>query len=46
VAEGVRFDYGAYEIGAYALGMPEVVIPYEKMKPYLTDKVKELLEIR
>ena len=42
-AEGVRFDYGAYEIGPYALGMPGVVIPYEKMKPYLTDEVKELL---
>lgn len=45
VAEGVRFDYGAYEIGAYALGMPDVVIPYKKMKPYLTDEVKELLGI-
>ncbi|MBO7569851.1 MAG: DUF3298 domain-containing protein [Bacteroidaceae bacterium] len=42
-AEGVRFDYGAYEIGPYALGMPSVVIPYEKMKPYLTEEVKELL---
>jgi hypothetical protein len=45
-AEGVRFDYGAYEIGPYALGMPGVVIPYEKMKPYLTEEVKELLELK
>lgn len=43
VAEGVSFDYGAYEIGAYAMGMPGVVIPYEKIKPYLTKEVKELL---
>ena len=45
-AEGVRFDYGAYEIGPYALGMPGVVIPYEKMKPYLTPEVKELLDLK
>lgn len=43
VAEGVSFDYGAYEIGAYAMGMPGVIIPYEKIKPYLTKEVKELL---
>lgn len=41
--EGVVFNYGAYEIGAYALGMPEVIIPYDKAKPYLTPEVKELL---
>lgn len=45
-AGGVRFDYGAYEIGPYALGMPEVIIPYEKMKPYLTPEVKELLDLK
>jgi hypothetical protein len=43
--EGVSFDYGAYEIGPYALGMPGVIISYEKMKPYLTPEVKELLEM-
>ena len=42
-AEGVAFDYGAYEIGAYALGMPQEIIPYEQIKPYLTDEVKALL---
>lgn len=45
VAEGVAFDYGAYEIGAYALGMPQAIIPYDKIKPYLTPEVKELLEM-
>ena len=43
VVEGVQFDYGAYEIGAYALGMPSVVLPYEKVKQFLTPGVKELL---
>ena len=43
--EGVSFDYGAYEIGPYAMGMPSVVLPYEKLKPYLTDEVKQLLEM-
>lgn len=46
VGEGVRFDYGAYEIGAYALGMPSVVLPYEKVKQYLTPEVKELLGMK
>lgn len=41
--DGVRFDYGAYELGAYAMGMPSAVIPYEKIKKYLTPGVKELL---
>jgi hypothetical protein len=43
-AEGVAFDYGAYEIGPYAMGMPGVVLPYEKLQPYLTDEVKQLLK--
>ena len=44
--DGVRFDYGAYEIGAYAMGMPGVVIPYKKIKQYLTPEVKTLLEMK
>ena len=46
VAEGVAFDYGAYEIGAYALGMPQALIPYDKIKPYLTPEVKDLLGMK
>jgi hypothetical protein len=46
LAEGVAFDYGAYEIGAYALGMPQAIIPYDKIKPYLTPEVKELLGMK
>lgn len=46
MAEGVSFDYGAYEIGAYALGMPGVIVPYNKLKPYLTPEVKTLLGLK
>lgn len=45
MAKGVAFDYGPYEIGPYALGMPQALIPYDKIKPYLTPEVKELLEM-
>ena len=43
IKEGVVFDYGAYEIGPYALGLPSVTLPYEKVKQYLTPEAKELL---
>ena len=46
MAEGVAFDYGPYEIGPYALGMPQALIPYDKIKPYLTPEVKELLGMK
>ena len=44
--KGVAFDYGPYEIGPYALGMPQALIPYDKIKPYLTPEVKELLGMK
>lgn len=34
-ADGVKFVYGEYEIGPYALGTPNFTIPLEKLKPYL-----------
>lgn len=40
--EGLRFVYQQYEIGPYAIGMPEVVIPYAKLKPYLKANVQGL----
>ena len=46
MAGGVAFDYGPYEIGPYALGMPQALIPYDKIKPYLTPEVKELLGMK
>ena len=42
--EGVQFCYGAYEIGAYALGLPVVTLPYAELQDYLTPEVKELIE--
>ncbi len=45
VGDGVQFCYGAYEIGAYALGLPSTILPYKKVQQYLTPKVKELLEL-
>lgn len=46
MAKGVAFDYGPYEIGPYALGMPQALIPYDKIKPYLTPEVKDLLGMK
>jgi hypothetical protein len=33
--EGLLFSYGQYEIGAYAIGMPSVLIPYADLKPFM-----------
>lgn len=41
--EGVQFDYQSYEIGPYSMGMPTVVVPYEKIRKYLTPQVRALL---
>ena len=41
---GVSFLYQQYEITAYALGMPEFVIPYEKMEGLLTPAAADLLK--
>ena len=46
VKDGVEFDYGAYEIGPYSMGMPSVTISYKKMRPCLTAEVKDLLEMK
>jgi hypothetical protein len=41
--EGLSFTYGQYEIACYADGMPSFVIPYEKIKPFLTEEAAQLL---
>lgn len=43
--DGITIIYQQYEIAAYAMGMPGDIIPYEKMKPYLTDKAKRLIPL-
>lgn len=42
--EGVWFGWGAYEIACYAAGMPECIVPYDKLQDYLTDYAKEVIE--
>lgn len=41
---GVAFVYQAYEIASYADGLPTFVIPYDKMKPYMTVTAWRLVE--
>lgn len=40
-AEGIKFIYQPYEISYYAAGRPEFTIPYDVVKPYLTDEAIE-----
>lgn len=42
--EGIIFVYSAYEIGPYSLGMPEVILGYDRVWKYMTEKVKALIE--
>ncbi|MDY5969906.1 MAG: RsiV family protein [Bacteroidales bacterium] len=41
--DGVTFVYQPYEIASHAAGTPLVVIPFEKMKPFLSDEALNLL---
>lgn len=41
--EGLTFTYMQYEIASYASGMPSFTIPYDEIKPYLTEEAIELL---
>jgi hypothetical protein len=40
---GVGFIYQQYEIAAYAMGMPGDTIPYERIKPFMTEWAKRLI---
>lgn len=42
-AGGLRFRYACYEIACYAVGEINFVIPYSKIKPYMTKKAEQLL---
>lgn len=42
--KGVCFQYQQYEIAPYSAGMPECVIPFSSIKPYLTDAVADLIQ--
>ena len=41
--KGMMFVYQQYEIAPYAAGMPSFVIPFEKIKPYLTATVLKMI---
>jgi len=43
--KGVVFIYSFYEIGAYVIGTPTFVIPYNKIKNFLTPEARHLAEI-
>lgn len=42
--DGVTFMYQQYEIAPYSSGMPNCVIPFDTIKPYLTDQALSLIE--
>lgn len=41
--EGLAFVYQQYEIAPYATGMPGFTIPFEEVKPYLSEEASKLL---
>jgi len=41
--QGLSIIYQQYEIAAYAMGRPNFVIPYEKLKPFLNVTGRRLL---
>lgn len=41
---GVVFSFQPYEIDCWAAGTYHFIVPYKKLRPYLTDRVKELIE--
>lgn len=40
--QGMSFIYQQYEIAAYAMGLPSFIIPYDKLKPFLTQEASSL----
>ena len=40
--QGMSFIYQQYEIAAYAMGLPSFIIPYNKLKPFLTQEATTL----
>jgi hypothetical protein len=34
-AEGLLVVFGQYQVGPYAIGMPEVLVPWSQLRPYL-----------
>ena len=43
-ANGIIFNYAAYEIDCYAAGMPKCKIPYEDIEEMMTEEAKTLIK--
>lgn len=43
--KGVVFSFQPYHLGGFADGVFHFSVPYQELKPYLTDEAKRLLEI-
>lgn len=41
--EGLLFTYNPYEIAPYSVGIITFTVPYESLRPYLTEKVRQLV---
>lgn len=41
---GLKFIYQQYEIGPYALGMVSFIVPFDKVKPFMTEEALKLIE--
>ena len=41
--EGICFSFQPYDISCYADGTFHIIVPYDKLEPYLTDRAKEVL---
>lgn len=42
--DGVVFTYQPYEIAPYAAGMPSFIVPYDKIKPFMTVTALNLIK--
>ena len=41
--DGLVFVYQQYEIASYAAGMPSFTVPYDKIRPFLTEEARKIL---
>ena len=41
---GIIFDFGSYELGAYSMGCPEVIVPFDKYPGLIKDEYSRVPE--
>lgn len=44
-ADGICFVYNQYEIAAYAAGLPNFTVPYDKLRPFLNATAHRLIDV-